>query len=217
MCSFRLALGDVGYIRGRSVHLCSPLASLGSSGVVGFTRVRRGGSWAHPGSLCSLGSALRVVPFIWCRWVNSCTPWVYPESLGSLELVYVALPTPVGVWSMAFGLRQRFEYYYYYRLFYFTSMHNNTKHKFKSRIQPPPLTSIQGQMKPLGWLGSSGVVGFTRVRPGGRWVHSGLFGSLWFAIGVVGFIRVHPGGRSVCSEFRWVHPRSMDLLGSVLG
>ena len=26
----------------------------------------------------------------------------------------VAPPTPVGAWSMALGLRQRFEYYYYY-------------------------------------------------------------------------------------------------------
>ena len=26
--------------------------------------------------------------------------------------VYVAPPTPVGAWSMALGLRQRFEYYY---------------------------------------------------------------------------------------------------------
>ena len=28
--------------------------------------------------------------------------------------VYVAPPTPVGAWSMALGLLQRFEYYYYY-------------------------------------------------------------------------------------------------------
>ena len=30
-----------------------------------------------------------------------------------LMYVYVAPPTPVGAWSMALGLRQRFEYYYY--------------------------------------------------------------------------------------------------------
>ena len=30
-----------------------------------------------------------------------------------LMYVYVALPTPVGAWSVALGLRQRFEYYYY--------------------------------------------------------------------------------------------------------
>ena len=29
-----------------------------------------------------------------------------------LMYVYVAPPTPVGAWSMALGLRQRFEYYY---------------------------------------------------------------------------------------------------------
>ena len=30
-----------------------------------------------------------------------------------LMYVCVAPPTPVGAWSMALGLRQRFEYYYY--------------------------------------------------------------------------------------------------------
>ena len=30
-----------------------------------------------------------------------------------LIYVYVALPTPVGAWSMALGLRQCIEYYYY--------------------------------------------------------------------------------------------------------
>ena len=30
-----------------------------------------------------------------------------------LMYVYVAPPTPVGAWSMALGLRQRFEYYYH--------------------------------------------------------------------------------------------------------
>ena len=33
---------------------------------------------------------------------------------GKLMYVYVAPSTPVGAWSMALGLRQRFEYYYYY-------------------------------------------------------------------------------------------------------
>ena len=31
---------------------------------------------------------------------------------GKLMYVYVAPPTPVGAWSIALGLRQRFEYYY---------------------------------------------------------------------------------------------------------
>ena len=30
------------------------------------------------------------------------------------DIIIVAPPTPVGAWSMALGLRQRFEYYYYY-------------------------------------------------------------------------------------------------------
>ena len=35
-----------------------------------------------------------------------------------LMYVYVAPPTPVGAWSMALGLRQRFEYYYYYFMWF---------------------------------------------------------------------------------------------------
>ena len=43
-------------------------------------------------------------------------------------------------------------------------------------------------------LGSSGLTGFTRIRPGVLSVYSGSLGSLWIAMGVVGFIRG-----------RWVH------------
>ena len=69
--------------------------------------------------------------------------------------------------------------------------------------------------------GSFRVVGFVRVHPGGRWVHSGSFGSFKFALGVGGFVRKRwvPSGapreplkifmfvgfiwvRTVC---RWVH------------
>ena len=45
---------------------------MGSSGVVGFTRVRPGGRRVHPGSLGSLTCALRFVGFIWRRWLYSC-------------------------------------------------------------------------------------------------------------------------------------------------
>ena len=38
-----------------------------------------------------------------------------------LMYVYVAPPTPVGAWSMALGLRQRFEYYYKCALYHFSS------------------------------------------------------------------------------------------------
>ena len=47
-------------------------------------------------------------------------------------------------------------------------------------------------------LGSSGVVGFARVRPGCRCVHLGSFGSLVFALGIVGLIRS-----------RWIDSRSL--------
>ena len=77
---------------------------MGSSGVVGFTRVRAGGRWIYSGSLCSLGFALWVVGF----------------ALGVVRFMR-------GLWIHLISL--------------------------------------------WGSLGSSGVVRFTRVRPGGRWVH----------------------------------------------
>ena len=54
------------------VHSGVPWGAMGSSGVVGFTRVRPGGRRVHPGSLDSLTCALRFVRFIWRRWVYSC-------------------------------------------------------------------------------------------------------------------------------------------------
>ena len=45
------------------------------------------------------------------RIVKGCVREVYKHGTGKLY-VYVALPTPVGVWSMALGLRQRIYYYY---------------------------------------------------------------------------------------------------------
>ena len=46
-------------------------------------------------------------------------------------------------------------------------------------------------------MGKSGAIGFTRVRPWGRSVHPGSFGSLGYALWVIGFSRgrlVHSGG-----------------------
>ena len=54
-------LGVVGIILGRWVHSGSHWVTLDLSGVVGFTRVRLGGCWVHPGSLCSLEFALVFV------------------------------------------------------------------------------------------------------------------------------------------------------------
>ena len=69
---------------------------------------------------------------------------------------------------------------------------------------------------PWGSLGSSGFVHFTRVRPGGSWVHPGSLGLLEFALGVVGFTQ----GRSVHSGSPWgslVHPGTLGSLGFALG
>ena len=91
-----------------------------------------------------------------------------------------------------------------------------------------------------GSFSSSGVVVFTRVRPGGRWVrsrchwvHAPSLGSLGFALRVVGFIRdrwVHSdspfgslgssefvGFTRVCPMCRCVHPTSLGSLSLALG
>ena len=92
------ALAVVGFIRGSSVHSGAPLWSLGSSGVVGFNRVRLGDHWVHSvAPWGSLGSS-RVVGFTRVRpegrWVHLRSlgshgvrlwgAWVHPESLCSL-------------------------------------------------------------------------------------------------------------------------------------
>ena len=64
------ALGVVGFMRGRWIHLDSPWGSLDSTGVVGFSRISPGVRLVHPRSLDSLGFALGVVGFIRVRWVH---------------------------------------------------------------------------------------------------------------------------------------------------
>ena len=74
------------------VRLGSPLGSLSSSAVVGFTRVRDGGHWVNPGSLGSLGFvleplrslwfALGVVGFIRSHWIYSRSRWGHGVFLG---------------------------------------------------------------------------------------------------------------------------------------
>ena len=65
--------------------------------VVGFTRVRPGGRWVHPGSLGSLRCALIIVGFIRGRLVHSGSPW---GSLGSSGLVWFARERSGGVGFM---------------------------------------------------------------------------------------------------------------------
>ena len=48
------------------------------------------------------------------RIVKRCVREVSLAQVSCIVMyVYVAPSTPVGAWSMAFGLRERFEYYYY--------------------------------------------------------------------------------------------------------
>ena len=63
--SLMFALGVEGFIRGRWVH---SWGSLGSSGAVGFTKVRTVRRRVHPGLL---GLALGGVAFLRGRWFNS--------------------------------------------------------------------------------------------------------------------------------------------------
>ena len=67
--------GVVVYIRDRWAHSSSLRWSLGSSGVIGFTRVHSGGRSVYLWSLCSLVRSLGVVRFIRGRWVDSIVTW----------------------------------------------------------------------------------------------------------------------------------------------
>ena len=66
-------------------------------------------------------------------------------------------------------------------------------------------------------FGSSSVVGFTRVRPRGRWIHLESLGSLMRAMEFVGFTRVRHQG---CSVHPWslgsLH-RAMEVDGFIRG
>ena len=147
--------------------------------IVGFIR----GRWVHSGA--SSGSLGSSVSFCSCgcalgRWVHSGAQrgsfgfsgvvrftWVHPGFFGVIRFCCVHSCAPR--WSLgSFGCALVVVGYFH------------------------------GRWVLLGahWvsLGSSGVFGFTRVRPRGRWVHPGSFGSLGCALGVVCFIRD-----------RWVH------------
>ena len=171
--------------------------SLGSSRVVGFTRVCPGGRCVHPWWLGSLGCALGVVGFIRGRLVHSGAPW---GSLGSSGSVWFARERPVWRWVHA--------------------VHSRSLGSLGCVMGVVGL--IRGRCVHGGApLGSSCVVGFTRVYlcssrvvrfirvcPRGRWVHPGRLGSL------VGFIR---GGTRVRPGGRLFHPGWLGSPGSALG
>ena len=63
---------------------------------------------------------LQLGKLLWLmgRIVKGCVREVSLAQVSCILMyVYVAPPTPVGAWSMALGLRQRFVYYYYYCVF----------------------------------------------------------------------------------------------------
>ena len=170
-----------------------PWEWLGSSGVVGFTRVCTGNRWVHPVSLGSLGCALGVVCFIRGSRDHSCAPkgslgslahslgvvglmrdlWVHSRlPLGSLDTLGVvefthARPVLIGsaVVVVFIGARPGGRWVHTGLLVSDGWVHSRA---------------------PCGLLGSSRVVGFAQVRPWGRCVHRGSFCSL--RCGVVGFI-----------------------------
>ena len=81
------ALGIVVFNRCRWVHSGTSWRTLGSSGVVVFTRFRPGGRCVHPGTLNSLGNALGVTRIVLAIGISQVHPgghWVHPGLLGSL-------------------------------------------------------------------------------------------------------------------------------------
>ena len=219
LCSLVFAMGVVAW--DRWVHSGSRWGSLGSSGVVGFTRVRAGVCWVHPGSLVSLGFALWVVEFalgvvgfMRGRWVQLGSPW---ESFGSFGDIVFTLIRPGGRWVHPRSLDT---------LWFALRSLGSSGFVVFTRVC-------------AGTLGSSGIVWFNPVPAGGRWVHPGSLGSLGFALGVVGFALgvvgfmrgrwVHLGSPSgslgsfgvvgftlIRPGDRWVNPRSLGSLGSAL-
>ena len=164
----------------------------GSSGVVGFTRLRTRWRWVHPGSLGSRGCALSVVRFIRGRWVHSVVPW---WSLGSSGVIWFTQVTLYWVSLGSSGVP-------------WGSLRSSGIVGFTA-VCPGCSGFIRGRWVHLGSLwrsfGSSGVVELTRVRPGGHSVHPGSLGSLGLAQGIVRLIQGCWFSR-VCPGCRWVHP-----------
>ena len=192
-----------------------------SSAVVWLTLVRPRGRWVHPGPLGSLVYAMGVIGFIcggtWVRlggrWVHSeACRWVYLVShryaLGVVGCIRGCWDHPVSLGSLGSALGS---------LNSCRVVGSIRGHRVHSGA---PwgfiLCSWVHSYAPWGSLGSSEVVEFTQLHPGGRWVHLWSLASLECALralgssGIVRFTRVRP-------VFRWVHPGSFDSLKCTLG
>ena len=161
--ALRFALRVVRFMRGHQVHSGSPLRSLSSSGFVGFPRVCPGVRYVLPGSLGSLGFALRVFRFIQGHWVHSRLPWVSLDSSGVVRFT-----------RNRFGGRQ-----------VHPGLLGSLGFALGVAIGVVGFIRVVGLCRahPKGSLGSSEVVGFTRVRRMVHWVQPASSGSLCFALG----------------------------------
>ena len=188
--SFGCAVVIVWFIRGGWIHWSAPWGSSGSSGSLGTLWcvleivVFIQGSWFHWG--CALG----VIGFI----------RVHPRSLGSLRVGTggsrfhpCSQDTLVCALGVVGFIR---DHWVHWRAPGKLSVHPGSLKSLgcvlafvgfiRSRL-------VHGDA-PLGPSGSSGVVGFTGVRPWCRWVHPGSLGSLGCALGAIVLIWGH-----------WVH------------
>ena len=176
---------------------------MGSSGVVGFTRVHHGDRWGHLVLLGSLASTLAVVGsfglfacalwavgFIWGRLVNSRAPW---GSFGSFGVLRFTRSRPWGL-SLYLVLLSSLE-----RVVGFTGAR-----PLGSCVHARSLGSLA---RALG--NALGDVGFIRAHPGVHWSHLRPLISLLSAVGVVGFTRAHPRGL-------WDYPGSLGTLACAL-
>ena len=205
-------LSSLGSSGSLGVYSGATWRSLGLSGVVGFTRVRSGGRWVHPGSLGSHGFALWIVGFILGRRVHSDAP---SGSLGSSGVFWFTRVRPGGRW---FHLGSPCSLWCPQIVFWLIRCHSGAPLGplgsfwflallvFAQGVLGFILVSTGGRCVHLRSLGSSGVVWFNRVRPGGRWVHPGSLGSL-----------VCAQFNRVCVVGRWLHPVSLCSLGCALG
>ena len=143
--SLGFALVIIGFMRGRWIHLRSRWLLLGSSGVVGITRVPARvvgfirGRWVRWGSRWGSLSLFGVVAF---TRVRAGGRWVHSGSLGSSGCRWVRSGSPLGLLGSLYR-----------------------------------------------WLDSCAVIGFIWVRTGGCWVHSRSLNSLRFVLGVVRLFR----------------------------
>ena len=181
------ALQVVGFIRGRWIHSGSPWVSLV---LLWFALL---GCWVYPESLGSVGFALGVVGFIRVRRVHLRLPW---GSLGSYGVVGFIRVRPGGRWVHVVSLGS---------LRFAMGVVGITRVRpwGQSLGSSGVVAFTRGSWVHLGSLGSLGfalvVVGFIRV----RWVHSHSLCWSLCSSGVVSFTRVRPGGRWVHSCWPW--------------